>query len=1104
MQENRREAGALLRARGAAVDVYTAAWLGDLAEVKRRLPRRWLKEAKPGRGGYTVLQQAVRGGARDVVAWLIAAGVRVDEPADWVAPEPTALWLAANLGRTEILDMLLEAGADPTVRDRHGRTVLDLWGRVDERARDQLAPRFRQLGLDIPEVAIASGPPDKIKLEHDWAEAAGGEQLQEIALVSDVIQVAAAGIDDPDPLTRGYERVAVRCAREHAYLETERAADDQLREREALAPGPSVVTSLARHNLGRARFHLLRDDAGALLEQALRELRALAADDGWVLAAVAIAIDNVGQVLQRAGRPVEAEARFREALGIREKERIGTIADLARSYGQLGALHTELGRYAEAERELTKALSLRMTGWSEEQEVVTSLNNLAVLRDLIGDHLGASKLYQALLERLTKVGRRSLPLAVAHYNVASAEAHAGHLDVALQHMDVALRMARGTTPRGSYIEGRMRLGRATVLAKLGRADDALAAAREALGAIERVHGAAGGYVARAHRFVGELALGRGALDEARRELGLGMALATESGALEELWPAQLGYARLLARRGATGPAVLLAKEAVRTIERLRAGVRDIDGGRLDFAFAEDRQDAYRFLADELFALGRLPEAMDVLGLLKASELDAFAVRGRANAAGTAADPVPTVPSEAPLEERFAAVRDELTARGAELAALREKKQRVGADGLTAAEQARLVELRGVVELGRKAFDAYLASLDRDIALLPVPRAMALAALDIKRVRSMQGTLRALGDGVVLVHYLAVEGRLRILLTTPDVQLAREVPIAGDSLGRLIGRFRELLEEPTSDPKPLAKRFYELLVAPIAEDLEAAHAKTLMLSLDGPLRYLPFDALWDGERWLVERFRTVLFTQAAKDKLKDERTPKWTLAGLGLARAVGRFVALPAVKDELEHIVRRQKERDPDGVVDGIVRLDQAFTAEALRDALEAGYPVIHIASHFEFRPGTERDSFLLLGTGDELSLEQIRYDGYPFGAVELLTLSACNTAVGAGGDGAEVEGFAALAQELGARGVLATLWSVADASTGKLMTAMYRQHEADPTLTKAEALRRAKLELLKGHPPEGDELEPTGFPPPSEEPPPIGPPPPPAKLAHPYYWAPFV
>ena len=123
-------------------------------------------------------------------------------------------------------------------------------------------------------------------------------------------------------------------------------------------------------------------------------------------------------------------------------------------------------------------------------------------------------------------------------------------------------------------------------------------------------------------------------------------------------------------RGATGPAVLLAKEAVRTIERLRAGVRDIDGGRLDFAFAEDRQDAYRFLADELFALGRLPEAMDVLGLLKASELDAFAVRGRANAAGTAADPVPTVPSEAPLEERFAAVRDELTARGAELAALR--------------------------------------------------------------------------------------------------------------------------------------------------------------------------------------------------------------------------------------------------------------------------------------------------------------------------------------------------------------------------------------------------------------------------------------------------
>lgn len=1118
MVAGKRDAGELLRARGAALDAYTAAWLGELAEVKRRLPRAWLKRATPGRGGYTVLQEAVRGGADAVVAWLIAAGVQVDEPAGPVAGGTTALWLAAGLGYVEIVEQLLAAGADPSVGIGPGDSVEELWLSLDEGVRDQLGPRFRQLGIGLPPMPAHDESADGV-LDEIETGAGGPEQLAEIALASDVIRVEAAGVYAPDPLTAGYERVALRCARRHAYLETARAADDQVREREALSPGPSVVTSVARHNLGRARFHLLEDDAGPLLERALSELRALAGPADEALGALAIAIDNVGQLRQRAGRAPEAEALFREALALRLERRVGTSLDLARSYGQLGALHTELGRYAEAERELARALELREAGPAEEQELATAVNNLAVLRDLIGDHGGARALYATLLERLAG-GDPSVPLAIAHYNVAASEAREGQLEAALGHIDDALATLHEAAPGGSYIDGRLLLGRASVLAALDRGAEALEAARAGLAALDAVHGGAGGFVARAHRIVGELALARGALDEARGELGAAMALAAEAGALEELWPAQLGFARLLARRKATGPAILLAKEAVRTIEGLRAGVRGVDGsGGLDLAFAQDRHAAYRFLADTLFDAGRLPEAMDVLSLLKAAELDAYAMRGRATAAG-AADPaslVPTTPAEAPLAERFAAVRDELTARGAELAALREKKQRAGADGLSAGEQARLAELRGIVELGRRAFDAYLASLEGEIAALPGQQAMALGALDLKRVRAMQGTLRALGDGVVLLHYLVVGERLRILVTTPEVQLVREVPIAAASLGRLVGRFRELLEEPSSDVRPLARRFYCLLIAPIAKDLEAAHAKTLMLSLDGPLRYLPFDALWDGERFLVERVRTVIFTQAAKDKLKDPRTPRWTVAALGLSQAVGRFSALPAVKAELEGIVRRQQERDPDGVVDGIVRLDRAFTADALRDALEAGFPVIHIASHFEFRPGTERDSFLLLGTGDELSLEQIRYDGYPLGDVELLTLSACNTAVGAGGDGAEVEGFAALAGELGVRGVLATLWAVADASTGALMTAMYRQHEADPTLTKAGALRRAKLELLYGRAPEGDELEPIGFPAPSAgEVPATGagacaPDGPTAaspllasKLAHPYYWAPFV
>ena len=82
--------------------------------------------------------------------------------------------------------------------------------------------------------------------------------------------------------------------------------------------------------------------------------------------------------------------------------------------------------------------------------------------------------------------------------------------------------------------------------------------------------------------------------------------------------------------------------------------------------------------------------------------------------------------------------------------------------------------------------------------------------------------------------------------------------------------------------------------------------------------------------------------------------------------------------------------------------------------------------------------------------------------VDLLTLSACNTAMGNNGQGSEVESFAVLAQKRGAAGVLATLWPVADQSTGLFMQEMYRLRANDPNLTKAKALQLAQIRFIRG------------------------------------------
>src|SRR5204862_5210913 len=125
--------------------------------------------------------------------------------------------------------------------------------------------------------------------------------------------------------------------------------------------------------------------------------------------------------------------------------------------------------------------------------------------------------------------------------------------------------------------------------------------------------------------------------------------------------------------------------------------------------------------------------------------------------------------------------------------------------------------------------------------------------------------------------------------------------------------------------------------------------------------------------------------------------------------------------------------------------------------------------------------------GDRLTVAQIGAMPGIFSGVDLLTLSACNTAIGIGsGNGEEVDGFGELAQRQGAKAVIASLWSVADASTGLLMQKFYqfRVRDSNPRTTKAEALREAQLAFLHKQ---------------------VRAPEPSAKdYTHPYFWAPFV
>jgi len=248
--------------------------------------------------------------------------------------------------------------------------------------------------------------------------------------------------------------------------------------------------------------------------------------------------------------------------------------------------------------------------------------------------------------------------------------------------------------------------------------------------------------------------------------------------------------------------------------------------------------------------------------------------------------------------------------------------------------------------------------------------------------------------------------------------------------------------------------YDWLVRPYVEELETAGVKTLVFVPDGPLRVLPLGALHDGKEFLVRQFAlavTIGLSITDPGPL-DREDPRFLLAGL--SENTGKGPALTHVVEELDTI---------QGLFGGQRLLDQEFTSQGVADKVEENvFSVIHLASHAEFT-GDPRSSYVATYDGaltvDAFS-ELVQATRFRDDPLELLVLSGCETALG--NDRAAL-GLAGFALRAGARSALGSLFRIGDEAALKLVTEFYRQLR-DPSLSRAEALRRAQLSMIEREP----------------------------------------
>jgi CHAT domain-containing protein len=281
----------------------------------------------------------------------------------------------------------------------------------------------------------------------------------------------------------------------------------------------------------------------------------------------------------------------------------------------------------------------------------------------------------------------------------------------------------------------------------------------------------------------------------------------------------------------------------------------------------------------------------------------------------------------------------------------------------------------------------------------------------------------------------------------------------------------------------------MLLGPVAGKL---HGKRLLVVVDGALQYVPFAALPEprgaraGEPLAVGHevvgLPSASVLAVLRQQARGRPASRGAIAVLAdpvferddprLPAAVGRGAAapVPAAPHEFPRLAATRQEAAgivataPEGrtlLVTGL----RASRATAMSPEL-GRYRIVHFATHGVFDDEQPERSGIVLSMFDErgqprdgfLRLHDVYELDLP---VELVVLSACDTALGRQVRGEGLVGMVRGFMHAGAKRVVASLWKVDDEATGEIMTGFYRGMLQEGR-TPADALRQAQVAQWRG------------------------------------------
>jgi CHAT domain-containing protein/tetratricopeptide (TPR) repeat protein len=502
---------------------------------------------------------------------------------------------------------------------------------------------------------------------------------------------------------------------------------------------------------------------------------------------------------------------------------------------------------------------------------------------------------------------------------------------------------------------------------------------------------------------------------------------------------RMGLGALLRRGGDTAGARAQFEQAARAIETQRAA---LPGDEFRIAYGADKQAPYDALLDMAIEDPAAQGAARLLECMERARAHALRLGVRQALDGAAGDGAATPP----LRESLRWLNDQWQ------------------EAITAGQGARATQLLDRV----RAIEAQWLEQQRRAQARTATGPAAAPPEAAFEVGALQA---ALPDDTALVEFALVDERLAACVVTRGT--LHRVHWAAPGLEERIGQLRFQIDS-LRFGAPALRAHAQQIAARARHHLQALHAmiwqtlahlvrdcERIVVVPHRCLHYVPFCALHDGAAWLVERHAIELAPSAALWLAGADAHPAPTTPTPPRVLALGLgSTALPHVAAEVHAVAAAFDGR-------ATVLLDGAATQPALRAVLP-GTDVLHLACHGRFRADSPYFSALQLADG-ALTLRDAA--ALPLRGTQLVTLSACETGLSRVAPGDDLLGLVRGFLLAGTQRVLATLWTVDDASTAALMGGFYGRFAAGEGA--ARALRAAQRDLL-------------------------------AEQPHPYHWAPFA